>query len=318
MELNLGLDLNTEREVENKVYDAIIVGAGSAGMTAAIYLKRKGRDILLLGEATGGQMMDTASIENYPGYTSIQGYELTEKMEDHTRSLDIQVSLKRISEINKKEYFELKSGDEILKAKTVIWATGARRRHLNVPGEEEFHGRGVAYCSICDAPFYKDRKVVIAGGGNSALEASMDLEKVAREVTIVTKNEITADKILLDQVLKLDKIDIITNSDILEIEGGRLVENIKIHERGSDKERNIAADGIFVEIGLIPNSEVVEDFVEVNGRKEIKTDPVGRTNVEGFFACGDVRESEFKQIVIAAGEGANAALAADDYLNREG
>lgn len=302
--------------MENKIYDSIIIGAGSAGIAAAIYLKRKGRDILLLGEAPGGQMMDTAEIENYPGYRSIQGYELTDKMTDHIGSLGVEMTYAHVDSIDKKENFQVHTGDEILKSKTLIIATGARRRLLNVPGEEEFKGRGVAYCSICDAPFYKDRKVVIAGGGNSGIEAAMDLEKVASEVVLVERDELKADKILLERIKSLDKITTKTNTDILEIEGGRLVENIKVRDRATGEEYGIPADGIFVEIGLLPNSELADGLVELNQYKEIVVDSVCRTNVEGVYACGDVTDGAYKQVVIAAGEGAKAALSCDDYLNR--
>ncbi len=302
--------------MENKIVDTIIIGAGSAGIAAAIYLKRKGRDILLLGKAPGGQMMDTAEIENYPGYSSIQGYELTDKMTEHISSLGVEMTYAHVESVEKKEAFEVNIGNEILKSKTLIIATGARRRLLNVPGEEEYKGRGVAYCSICDAPFYKDRKVVIAGGGNSGIEAAMDLEKVASEVVLVARGELKADKILVDRIGSLDKITTITNTDILEVEGGRLVENIKVRDRATGEEYGIPADGIFVEIGLLPNSELADGLVERNERGEIVVDSVCRTNVEGVYACGDVTDGAYKQVVIAAGEGAKAALSCDDYLNR--
>ena len=299
-----------------KIYDSIIIGAGSAGIAAAIYLKRKGREIVLLGEAPGGQMMDTAEIENYPGFSSIQGFELTEKMEQHINSLGIEMTYAHVESIQKEEDFEVNIGSEVLKGKTLIIATGARRRLLNVPGEEEYKGRGVAYCSICDAPFYRDKKVVVAGGGNSGIEAAMDLEKVASEVVLVERGELKADKILLERIASLEKIKTKTNTDILEVEGDRTVENIKVKDRNTGEEYGIPADGIFVEIGLIPNSEIAEGFVELNERKEIVVDSINKTNVEGVYACGDVTNGAYKQVVIAAGEGAKAALSCDDYLNR--
>ena len=304
--------------MENTIYDSIIIGARSAGIAAAIYLKRKGREIALLGEAPGGQMMDTAEIENYPGFSSIQGYELTDKMTEHISSLGVQMTYAHVESVEKKEYFEVNTGGEILKGKTLIIATGARRRLLNVPGEEEYKGRGVAYCSICDAPFYKEREVVIAGGGNSGIEAAMDLEKVANKVTLVERDELKADKILLERIAALDKITTITNTEILEVEGGRTVENIKVRNRETGEEYGIPADGIFVEIGLLPNSEIVDGFVALNERKEIITDDIMKTDVEGVFACGDVTDGAYKQVVVAAGEGAKAALSCDDYLNRMG
>lgn len=302
--------------MENMIYDSIIIGAGSAGIAAAIYLKRKGREIALLGEAPGGQMMDTAEIENYPGFSSIQGYELTDKMTEHISSLGVEMTFAHVESVEKKEYFEVNTGGEILKGKTLIIATGARRRLLNVPGEEEYKGRGVAYCSICDAPFYRDKKVVVAGGGNSGVEAAMDLEKVASEVVLVERGELKADKILLERIASLEKIKTKTNTDILEVEGDRTVENIKVKDRNTGEEYGIPADGIFVEIGLIPNSEIAEGFVELNERKEIIVDSINKTNVEGVYACGDVTNGAYKQVVIAAGEGAKAALSCDDYLNR--
>lgn len=314
--------LEASRPDPETIYDLLVLGGGAAAMTAAIYAIRKMMKMALITRSFGGQMGETSDIENYPGFQVITGPELVERFLDHVRHFGIPVLAgKKVIDVRKEGDLlkVLLEGGGAFTSRAVILATGKRSRPLNVPGEAEFTGKGVSYCAICDAPFFRDRKVVVAGGGNSALTAALDLLKVAREVTVV--NFVPgwqADKVILESVERYGRARLLDHHQVVLIEGKERVTAVRIRDRATGEEKEIPADGIFVEIGLMPNSEPVRKLARLNEKSELIIDRFCRTDVEGFFGAGDVTSVPYKQIVISAGEGAKAALAAYDYLAGRG
>lgn len=324
MEFNLSAGLFTAESKfskfeSEKIYDVIIIGGGPAGFTAAVYCMRKGLSTGILVKKVGGQVAETAGIENYLGYRYINGIELVDKFKDQVQQFEIafeegpEVSGIEDGEVKK---VILRDGRSYF-TRSIIIASGKQWRKLNVPGEREFTGRGVAYCSTCDAPFFEDRRVFIVGGGNSAIEAVIDLAKVAEHVTVVLRNDkFKGDSILIDNLKEFSNIDYMHFNDIIEIKGHDIVEGVTLKNSKTGEIIEKETDGVFVEIGLVPNTEFAEGVIEMNSQKEIIVDSSCRTNVKGIFAAGDVTSVPFKQIIIACGEGAKAALAVSEYLNR--
>lgn len=308
---NLNISDSSHELSSEKIYDVIVVGSGPAGLSASIYAARKGLKVGLVGEHPGGQVNDTSSVENYLGFDFMTGQALAEKFKKHAESLDIEWTYGvKIKAINNPNNFELVADNYMTyKSKTVLIATGSHSRQLDIPGEREFYGKGVSYCAICDGPLYKDQKVVIAGGGNSAVEAAIDLSKIAREVVLVHRSKLRADQILIDQLNKLSNVSVLLETKIISIHGQKKVTHI-ITSGGE-----ILTDGVLVEIGYVPNTQFLTD-VSLNQRNEIIIDADNHTNIKGMFAAGDVSNVKHKQIVIAAAEGAKAALALNDYLNK--
>jgi alkyl hydroperoxide reductase subunit F len=303
---------DTSNELSSElIYDLIIVGSGPAGFSAAVYAARKGLIVGIIGEHSGGQVSDTSSVENYLGFEYATGEELSERFKKHAESLDIKTTYGvHVKEIKSEDIFSI-IGDNYMtyKSKTVLIATGSRSRLLEIPGEKEFYGKGVSYCAICDGPLYKGQKVVIAGGGNSAVEAAIDLSKIAKEVILVHRSQFRADQILINQLKKLNNVSILLNTSIKSIHGDKKVTHISTS--GGD----ISTSGVLVEIGYVPNTQFLRD-VSLNERNELIIDADNHTNIKGMFAAGDVTNIKHKQIVIAAAEGAKAALAINDYLNK--
>jgi alkyl hydroperoxide reductase subunit F len=303
------------------MYELIIIGGGPAGMTAAVYAARKKINTLLISGDIGGQGLTTWLVGNYMGYQFIEGRELMQKFEEQVKQFptDVKVEVgKKVERLLRVDGgFEIKTDrGETYQAKAVIVATGKRPRQLNVPGEKELLGRGVTYCAICDGPLFADVKVAVIGGGNSALEAADDMVKIADHVYLVSLTPLTGDPILIDKLKSAKNLTIFLEHEVLEIKGKNSVEGIKIRDLKSKKEKELEIGGIFVEIGLIPNSELVKELVTLNRLGEIKVDCGSETGVPGFFAAGDVTSVPDKQIVVAAGEGAKAALQAHRYLQR--
>jgi alkyl hydroperoxide reductase subunit F len=303
------------------MYELIIIGGGPAGMTAAVYAARKKINTLLISGNIGGQGLTTWLVENYMGYQFIEGRELMQKFEEQVKQFptDVKVEVgrraERLSRVD--GGFEVRTDKgETYQAKAVIVATGKRPRQLNVPGEKELLGRGVTYCAICDGPLFADVKVAVIGGGNSALEAADDMVKIADHVYLISLTPLTGDQILVDKVKGANNLTIFLEHEVLEIKGKNSVERIRIRDLKSKKERELEVGGIFIEIGLIPNSDLVKELVTLNRLGEIKVDCGSETGVPGFFAAGDVTSVPDKQIVVAAGEGAKAALQAHRYLQR--
>jgi len=298
-----------------KIYDLIIIGAGPAGITAAVYAARKKMDILVITKDIGGQASWSGDIQNYTGYQFISGPELALKFEEHMRKFDFEIKeneeVKEVS--SRKENLFIKTDKDNYQTKTVIVASGKRSRELGVPGEQEFKNKGLTYCATCDGPLFTERDVAVIGGGNSALDAALQLIKIANRIYIINfTDNLTGDAIMQDKARADKKVSIFNNSQVKEILGDAFVQAIKIEE--DKEEKTLDVQGIFVEIGLIPNSDFAVDL-EKNERKEIVVNQRNETNLPGVFAAGDVTNVPEKQIIIAAGEGAKAVLSAFRYLS---
>ena len=320
LEINLHKKTVAASQNDNKIYDLLILGAGPAGLNAALYAKRKGLDTIIIARDKGGQVMDTSSVENYLGFPSLTGEGLVRKFLEHVEELKVPIlEYEEVETIQNEtdtsiKIVKLKSG-KTLKTKTVVIATGSKPRRLGVPGEKEFSGKGVCYCAICDGPLFAEEEVIVAGGGNSAVEAALDLSKIAAKVTLVHRSQFRADKILVDQLVQKPNVEIRLSTDILEVVGDRFMSGIRVHDKESSKEYTIDAAGLFVEIGYLPNSEMFAGYVELNSRNEITVDKHGMTSVPGIFAAGDVTDTPYKQIIMSAADGAKCSLAANDYIN---
>jgi len=301
------------------LYDMIIVGSGPAGLNAALYAKRKGMQVGIIGRKVGGQVIDTTSVENYLGFEFKTGSDLILEFNKHVGTLNVPIlrDADVVSIIKADMGFDLVlSTGETLKALTVLLATGSKPRHLGVKGEDDFLGKGVAYCAICDGPLFEGLDVVVAGGGNSAIEAAIDLAKIANTVTVVHRSSLRADQIVIDKLHTFKNVTVLLETDILEVKGQGLMSGITIKDKKTDNERFLEVNGLFVEIGYLPNSDFVKDTVHLNSRGEIIINALNETSVPGIFAAGDVTDVPYKQIIISAGEGAKATLTANDYLNR--
>lgn len=302
------------------MYDLIIIGGGPAGLTAAVYAARKRLDTLLLSKDLGGQVITTLGVENYMGYQYIEGPELMEKFEEQVKQfpLEQKVGDEVVSLTRTDGGFEAKTDKgESYQAKTVIIASGKRPRPLNVPGEESLKGRGVTYCAICDGPIFAGEKVAVIGGGNSALEAADDMIKIAEHVNLVSLTPFTGDQVLINKVKDAAKLSVLLEHQVLAIEGSSRVEGIVIKDLKTGEEKRLEVGGVFVEIGLIPNSDMVKGIVPLNKHGEIEINCANETGIPGLFAAGDVTNVPEKQIVVAAGEGAKAMLQAHKYLQRQ-
>lgn len=322
LQLNLGDSLKFSPEIEfsNEVYDVMVLGGGPAGLNAALYAKRKGLNVGIITKQTGGQVINTSVVENYLGTKSLNGEELVQKFSQHVKSLNVPIlEYAEVNKINTSDTIHeiILSDNSVYKAKTIIIATGSQPRKLNVPGEKTFAGRGVAYCAICDAPLFKGKNVIIAGGGNSAVEAALDLAKVANHVTIVHRSSFRADKVLIEQLNKAQNIKVHLETQIKEIVGDDAMTGILVLDKKNGEESVINADGIFIEIGHVASSNIFKDMLELNEHGEIIVDEKNRTNIPGIFAAGDITQVPYKQIVIAVSDGAKAALAANEYLNQK-
>ncbi len=300
-----------------KVWDVAVVGAGPAGLTAALYAARKNLSTILIALDLGGQVGITHLVTNYPGLPVIEGPELVRMMFEQAYMYGLERMLgERVRNIRvdgRAKVLELVSGKEV-KARAVIVASGAEKRRLEIPGESEFAGRGVVYCSTCDGPFYRDKTIAIVGGGNSALEAAVEMSGIAKKVYVVSRREWSADEVLKDKAGSAKQVKALVGYEPLEIVGSEMVEQLTLRNLKTGKTRKLKVDGVFIEVGLSPNSDLVLDLVSTNQRGEVVVDEMGDTGVRGVFAAGDVTATKDKQIVIAAGEGAKAALAAFDYL----
>lgn len=299
------------------MYDTIIIGAGAAGMTAAIYAIRREMKTLVISRDVGGQMLWTNEIENYPGYSSISGFELIEKMKQQVVDFGVEIKEADVKKIERQASgdFSVYTNLEKFEAKTLIVTMGLSPRRLAVPGEVEFTGKGVTYCATCDGPFFKNKTVAVIGGGNSALDAAEYLSKIAAKVYLIHRGpEFKAFEALIDEVKKRPNVEIIFNTEIKNILGGDKVEKIEVLNKVENSSREIATDGVFVEAGRIASTDVVAELAERNSQNKIITGKNGDTSTPGLFAAGDVTDCEFKQITIATGQGTIAALSAYQYL----
>ncbi|MBR2680763.1 MAG: alkyl hydroperoxide reductase subunit F, partial [Exiguobacterium sp.] len=299
-------------------YDVLVVGGGPAGASAAIYAARKGIRTGIIAERFGGQVMDTMGIENFIGTSYTEGPKLVASLEEHVKEYGIDVmNLQRAKRLEKKDLVEIElENGAVLKSKSVILSTGARWRNVNVPGEAEFKNKGVAYCPHCDGPLFEGKRVAVIGGGNSGIEAAIDLAGIVKHVTVLEfAPELKADQVLQDRLHSLPNVTVITNAQTTEITGTDKVNGISYVSRETNESHHVELEGVFVQIGLVPNTDWL-DSVERNNFGEIVVDRHGATNVPGVFAAGDCTNSAYKQIIISMGSGATAALGAFDYLIR--
>lgn len=302
------------------VYDLIIIGAGPAGITAAIYAARKKMKTLVIAENIGGQAAWSSGISNYPGYQFITGPELAQKFEEHIKSFDIEVLIgASVESIEQKgRDFEVKTDSDRFTAKTVILAAGRMPRRLDIPGEKMFLHKGVSYCATCDGPFYKDKIVAVIGGGNAALDAVLQLTKIARKIYLIhIKENLEADPVMVEKAKASGKVEIFCSTEAKEILGNEFVQKMLVSVNGL--ERYFDVDGIFIEIGSVPVKIPVrseKNEVARNENGEIIINNRCETNIPGLFAAGDVTDAPERQIIVAAGYGAVAALSAFKYLAR--
>lgn len=305
---------------EKDPYDVLIVGGGPAGAAAAIYAARKGIRTGIVAERFGGQVADTMAIENFISVKATDGPKMVANLEQHVLDYDVDImKTQRAARIEKKELVEVElENGAVLKSKTIILATGARWREMNIPGEQEYKGKGVAYCPHCDGPLFKGKKTAVIGGGNSGIEAAIDLAGLVEHVTVLEFSDtLRADDVLVKKAKSLPNVTIIKNAMTTEVLGdGERVNGLTYTDRTTDESHTVELAGIFVQIGLVPNSEFLKDAIELTERGEIVIDQHGRTSMDGVFAAGDVTNVPYKQIIISMGAGATAALGAFDYLIR--
>jgi len=298
------------------IYDLIIVGAGPAGVTAAIYAARKELKFTIISPEVGGQLLKTSIIENYPGYQEILGIDLARKFEEHFAEFKFDFHQEEVFALGKTEnFFSIKSAQSEFKTKSIIWATGSKPKKLEIPREKELTAKGVTYCTTCDGPFFKNKDVVVVGGGNTALESILQLSQIAKKVYVVNlAGEFTGDKILIKKVQKLNNVETFLKTQVLEIVGENVVEGLRIQNKEGKKTLKI--QGVFVNIGYTPQSFLLKKLVKITDYGEIKINAKGETSFPGIFAAGDCTNIAYKQIITSAGAGATAALSAFAYLSR--
>jgi len=312
-----------ERINAKEPFDVLVVGGGPAGAAAAIYAARKGIRTGLVAERFGGQVLDTLGIENFISVKQTEGPKLAAALEEHVKSYDIDVmNLQRAESLlpaDENGLFTVKlANGATLRSRTVVLATGARWRELNVPGERDYRGRGVAYCPHCDGPLFKGKRVAVIGGGNSGVEAAIDLAGIVAHVTVIEfDSRLRADEILQRKLRSLPNVRIILSAQTTEVHGeGGKVTGLTYKDRGTGELHRLDVEGVFVQIGLLPNTDWLKGTIELSPRGEIEVNARGETSMAGVFAAGDATTTPYKQIVIAMGEGAKAALSAFDYLIR--
>ena len=315
--------INSKKETKEEViYDAIIIGGGPAGLTAGIYLSRARMNTLLIEKALpGGQAILTEIIENYPGFPlGIAGPELMQKMEEQAVRFGLKIEYGEVAEVRIKEGKEdkvkiVKINNQEYRTLAIILTSGAEASKLGVPGEEKLRGRGVSYCATCDAPFFKDQKIVVVGGGDTAIEEALYLAKFVREVTIIHRRDrLRATKILQERVFANKKINFVWDSVVTKISGKEKVESVLIQNKKTGEEKEISCQGVFVFVGNVPNSKFLNESIKLDLKGYILTDDNMMTSQEGIYACGDVRKKLLRQVVTACGEGATAAFAAQRYI----
>ncbi|PQP00405.1 alkyl hydroperoxide reductase subunit F [Pseudomonas frederiksbergensis] len=318
-----GIERQAEKISAKPAFDVLVVGGGPAGASAAIYAARKGIRTGVAAERFGGQVLDTMAIENFISVQETEGPKLAVALEEHVKQYDVDImNLQRADKLvpgKNGELHEIRfASGASLKAKAVILATGARWREMNVPGEQQYRNKGVAYCPHCDGPLFKGKRVAVIGGGNSGVEAAIDLAGIVSHVTLLEFDvQLRADAVLQRKLHSLPNVTVITSAQTTEVTGdGQKVNGLRYKDRQSDELRTVELEGIFVQIGLLPNTDWLKGTIELSPRGEIIVDARGETSIPGVFAAGDVTTVPYKQIVIAVGEGAKASLSAFDHLIR--
>lgn len=298
--------------------DVLIVGAGPAGLTAGVYCARKMLSTLIVSENIGGQALESWAIENYMGYRMITGEDLMKKFEEQVRTLNIRLELDRAVSIREADgIFEIRTaGDKSFKARCLILTQGKKPKKLGVANEEQYLGRGLSICATCDGPLYKGKRVAVVGGGNSALQTALEMSKIASSVSLIVRSSIRADPVYTERLAPVKNITVHTGTRISALHGEKFLTGVTIKD-GKGNEQQIGLDAVFIEIGWEPNTEMLDGLVALNDRKEVIVDVNGCTSRPGVFAAGDITNAKSKQIIIAAGEGAKAALEAYEYLMKQ-
>ncbi len=311
----------TSDEFDNVLkWDLLIIGGGPAGLNAALYAKRKGLTVGIITEEIGGQLHNTSIVDNELGIMDIEGEKLSDTFLEHLDQYKVPIlKNQRVRELKQKgPDYELNVTDgRTFLTKTVLIATGGAPRKLDIPGEAQYANKGVTYCATCDAPFFKDKHVIVAGGGNSAAEGVLDLVPYASKITVVHRSKWRADEILLKKLESVENLTVHLQTQIKEVLGETLMTGLRVLDKETNEERVIEADGLLVEIGTIPNSYLIKDLVETNERNEVIVNNNQETSLKGLYAAGDVTTQQDKQIIISVAEGAKVALAVNRYLNNE-
>lgn len=303
----------------DEMHDLIILGAGPAGMTAGVYAARKQLDTLIITKDIGGQTTWSSEIENYLGYTYITGPELVQKFEDHLRYFNLRLEYTKVEKLTKIDGgFKVETEDQReFTARAIVAATGKSPRMLNIPGEKQFLGRGVSYCSTCDAPLFAGMEVAVVGGGNSGADAVIQLMKITPRVHLIERQPgLLADELMQHRIANAHNVEVLVGTKPTEVTGDVMVTGLDVENTATGEKRNLKVRGVFVEIGLTPNTDFIKDLVKLNKYGEIPVNCAAETGIPGLFAAGDVTDVPEKQIIIAAGDGAKAALGAYSYLVR--
>ncbi|WP_044938618.1 thioredoxin-disulfide reductase [Pseudobutyrivibrio sp. LB2011] len=301
------------------VYDVIVIGAGPAGLAAGIYGKRAGYNILVLDTSSisGGQILNTYEVDNYPGIPGVSGTELAEAMKQHCEKLGVEFARGRVTSIvDNGQTKELVTKKETFQTKTVIIATGATNRKLGCPGEDEFSGMGVSYCATCDGAFFKDKVVAVVGGGDVALEDAAYLARTCKKVYLIhRRDEFRGAVVLQNQIKSLDNVELVLDSTVESIIGNDSVEKLLIKNKKTNEERELEVDGVFIAVGTVPNTKTISGLPSLDERGYIVADETCETNIPGVFAAGDVRTKQLRQVITATADGANAITSITNYLN---
>jgi alkyl hydroperoxide reductase subunit F len=306
------------KEEGGEVYDILIIGAGPAGLTAGVYCARKLLKTVIISENIGGQALESWTIDNYMGYRMITGDDLMRKFEEQAREHDIRLELDRVLTLDRtgNEFLANTATGKAIRARSVILAQGKHPRTLGIDDEKRYLGRGLSVCATCDGPLFKDKVVAVVGAGNSALQTALEMSKIAREVHLIVRSSLKCDESYTQKSEEKKNIIIHKNMTVSKLHGNTVLTGITIKDRSTGKETDISLDGVFLQIGWIPNTDFIEGFVDLNDQKEIIIDINCKTNVPGVFAAGDVTNIRTKQIITASGEGAKAALSAYEYLEQ--
>ncbi|MDV2480960.1 FAD-binding protein [Methanoculleus sp. Wushi-C6] len=322
-EVIVGFDAKRLRElfgtpIEGGVYDTVIVGAGPAGLTAAVYCARNLMKTVVIAENIGGQATWSWAIENYMGFSTITGEELVRKFEEQVRGFDVRLELDSVRSIKKEgDLFVITMvSDHTYRCRTVILASGKEPRKIGLPGEDRLIGKGISVCAVCDAPLFRDRPVAVVGGGNAALQTAIEMTKFASSVALIVRSALRCDEVYALQAEK-EGIRVFLNQEVTELHGDAGLTGITLRNRESGEETVLNVEGLFLAIGLVPKTGFLDNLVALNERGEILIDENSETNVPGLFAAGDVTCVRAKQIIVAAGEGAKAAISAHEYLGSE-
>jgi thioredoxin-disulfide reductase len=299
-------------------FDLIIIGGGPAGLSAGIYAARRKLNTLILTKNIGGQAAYASQIENYPGYEAISGFELMQKFQKQAEKFGCNFKYEEVVEVKKeKDYFITKTNSAEYKSSSLILAFGMTPRNLDVSGEKEFLGKGVSYCATCDGPLFKDKVVAVIGGGNAALESALYLSQLAKKVYLIhRRSEFRGEEVLVDKIRIAKNIELILDSVVNKIFGQKFVKAIEVENLKSKEKKEISLEGVFIEVGYVVKAEPIKDLIKLDENKAVIIDSDCQTSLPGCFAAGDVTNIKYKQIIISAGEGAKAALAAYRYLQR--